>query len=216
MEKNRFKAYFIVVALIHVGVVVLLIATSVLPNPFKREKDVMMAVDFMVDVTPLQEDAPADIGEPPEREDSPEPPERERPKIERSRTKIRRPVPERETPRLSPEEIRRRLAAGAEAGTRNTPVPDEDARCFSLIHRVLHEAWAQPSAEAAGDATATVAIRMDTSGRILERKLVKRSGNNELDVSVMTALNAVERIGGLSVAFLSRHDEITVSFKVES
>ena len=84
-----------------------------------------------------------------------------------------------------------------------------------MVRERLHEAWRQPSAEEAGDAEVEISIKMDGTGRVTGRDMVRSSGNPVLDASAMAAVRAVDRIWGLPASFLARHSEVTVSFKVE-
>lgn len=216
---KRPLAYSVVfVTAVHIGLVVLVgVVTGW--RPFAtRPEEVTIPVEFMVEaLAPTPVETPeADVeAAAPEEVPSPEP---ERRPIQVSRRKVRRrvgpPPPERRTPRLSDEEIRRLLAQGAELGDR-TSIPDEDARSYRQIRDVLYRAWAQPSAEAAGDAVAEVRLHFAPDGRITSFELVGASGNALLDASVREAVASVPRVGGLTSSFLERHDTITVSFRVE-
>lgn len=138
-------------------------------------------------------------------------------KIEVSRVKVRRPVKGNGgTPNpLTPEEIRRRLALGARAGSYNSAIPSEEARSFGLIYQALYQAWAQPSKESVGSQSVTASIRLELDGRVADRQLVSRSGIADFDASVQAALNAVDRIPGLTVSFLQSHRVVTVLFEVQ-
>ena len=79
----------------------------------------------------------------------------------------------------------------------------------------MYDAWAQPSAEEVGGASAEVRIGLGPGGRVTERTLVQPSGNAALDTSVMAAVESVATIHGLTPAFLARHKDVTILFKVE-
>ncbi|MFT5241214.1 MAG: TonB family protein, partial [Candidatus Promineifilaceae bacterium] len=76
-------------------------------------------------------------------------------------------------------------------------------------------AWDQPSAEAAGDRRVMVRLSFDANGTILSSKIVKPSGNAELDASVLAAVRSVPRVHGLSQRFLSSYASVSIEFKVE-
>jgi TonB family protein len=219
----RFMFHLKIVAAVHVIAAVLLLTASSLRGCRKKREPVVMPLEFVVKVEPPaeQDTIAAPIKEPEvKQEEAPQPvpvkKKRERKPIERSTRKVVRSKA-RQPPRktLSPEEIRKRLAAGAKPGDYDSPLPSDEARCFQIVHETLHRAWAQPSKEEVGDAVVSVIIRIDQNGRLTDRKLVRPSGNSVLDTSVLQAVRSVRRIDGLSKAFLSRHEEITAAFKVE-
>jgi hypothetical protein len=210
-----------------------------------RNRSVIEPIDFVVDVTPLgdgdaeedEEEAevakpvatvePADaVVKPIEKPVTTKPPTVKAPpkpttkvQVQRSTKKIKRTVGGSTTAGkptgLTPDEIRRRLAMGARAGTYNSAIPSEEAMHFGTIYRVLYEAWVQPSAATVGRANVTAELRFAPDGSIVGRRLVTRSGVREMDASVEQALNAVDRVPGLSVAFLSGHRQVTVLFEVQ-
>jgi TonB family protein len=60
-----------------------------------------------------------------------------------------------------------------------------------------------------------VRLSFDANGTILSSKIVKPSGNAELDASVLTAVRSVPRVHGLSQSFLSSYATVSIEFKVE-
>ena len=116
---------------------------------------------------------------------------------------------------LSEAEIRRLLAQGYRPGDKNSIAPDEESRCFSLIKRALYDAWVPPGYDEVGGATAEVELRMQKDGSIFGRRMVRKSGNDVLDTSVMQAADVVKRVDGLTPAFLVKNEEVTIEFKVE-
>jgi outer membrane biosynthesis protein TonB len=115
---------------------------------------------------------------------------------------------------LSEDQIRKLLAMGARPGERNI-VPDEEDRCFEMIRRAFYDAWAQPSYDEVGNATAEVEVRLQKDGSIFGVRMTKKSGNNILDTTVMQAAMSVKRVDNLTPAFLGKFEEVTVIFKVE-
>ena len=215
---EQFSKTFRVVTGVHVGL-------------FEPEPDTIIPVEFVVDVTPPmpdvdellppvaepepevlpEPDPPATIPEPDPAPPKPKP----RKKIEVSKKRITRSnapkTPKRN--KLSEEEIRKLLAAGAKAGD-HTSIPDEDQRCFALIKNTLHAVWDQPKAEAVGDAEAGLRITLEPGGRIRSSKLHRKSGNPVLDASVQHVGDTVQRIHGLSADFIRRHPTLTITFCV--
>lgn len=220
MNKN-FVHYLKIVAAVHIGVILLLVLISIGRVFFLSKPDVMLPVDFVVEVpsAPVVTEKPARVVHEKEAQDMPSPtpehePERKR-KIERSKIRIIRGSKERPARKqLSEKEIKKLLAQGAKAGD-HTSIPDDDARCFEIVRQALYGAWVQPSAEEAAGAVAEASIRLRRDGIVVDRNLVRKSGNPVLDASVMQALHSIRRIAGLSSAFVNRHEVITVSFEIE-
>lgn len=220
---RTFGLYLKVVTLAHVALVVGVCAFSLVRAWLKRTPELSIPVEVVVAVPaepllPVTAEEPL-VPAPPEPAPTPvpapvPPPRPTRPPIEVNRTRVTRSGTPPAEPALSPEEIRRLLAEGAEASD-HTNVPGEDARCFEQVRRTLHGAWVQPSSDSAGGLSADVAIRLSAGGRIEGRELVRSSGAEVLDASVLRAAASVAGIEGLTPGFIRRHSVITVSFRVE-
>ena len=100
--------------------------------------------------------------------------------------------------------------SGAPAGTAGA-----DDSGWALIRQAFYEAWQQPSFADAGNAEATVTIRLGGRGTVLEARLTRSSGNALLDTTVNRALPCVTAIPGLSADFVRDHPVVTLAFKVE-
>jgi len=209
-REERFGRILRVVAVVHIAVLAAVVLFPGLRSLFEPKKETTLPVEFVVEAP--QDPVPAlpPVVPPP----SIPPPSKPRRVIERSTTRVdKQPTrPEREP--MTEEEIRKLLAQGAKLSD-HTSVPDEDTRCFELVRRALYGAWDQPAAAEAGNARAEVALRLGAGGRVVSRDIVKSSGNSVLDASVKVALNAVERITGLTAGFMERHKVVTISFRVE-
>ena len=116
---------------------------------------------------------------------------------------------------LSEAEIRRLLAMGARPGEKNSIPPDEESMCFALLKRAFNDAWAQPSYDEVGGAIATIEVRLQRDGSIFGVRMVKPSGNNVLDASVMKAATGIKHVDGLTPAFLGKYEEVNIDFKVQ-
>lgn len=221
-----FLHYFRIVSAVHFGVILTIALFSGCMGVLKKKEEKAIAVKFMVAVPPsgnavhvketqTQPD-PVDNKKTPQ----PSPPvEKKKLKsvndIDISQKKVVRKTDDKKVKEyLSDEEIKKLLLQGAEAGDQNI-LPSEEARCLSRVKKVLYDAWVQPGADEAGGVVAEVRIRLLLDGMIVERVLVKKSGNSILDDSVMRAVNSVSRITGLTPAFIEEYSSITVSFKVE-
>jgi hypothetical protein len=215
--RSRFWKYTVIVTAAHVLVLAAMFGFSILPHSPETPEELSISVDYVVDPAPPEVEDPAipEVLEPPPEEPlAPEIRERVRPKIERSREKVRRPSADKR-PKLTRDQIRDRLAAETLARIQKTKATDPDSRYMSLIYGALYSAWVQPSVEAVGGATATAEITFGSNGSIVARRLIKTSGTTEMDGSVMSALNAVKQVEGLPESFLSRHQQVTILFKVE-
>jgi hypothetical protein len=116
-------------------------------------------------------------------------------------------------PKLTDEEISRRLAQGATAGDHTTRL-EGDALNLAKIRGQLNNAWSQPSHAEVGNAVAEVTLKFAPDGRIISAALTQKTGVPSMDSSVMEAVNSVTRVDGVSEDFLKYHSEITVDFKV--
>jgi outer membrane biosynthesis protein TonB len=223
----RFLFHLRLVTVAHVLIVLALFAWSGFRGCDRTRNEIVLPVEFMVNtvaeteapepflppepVPAVEEEKP-----PPVPEQKPEPPpERKRIKVSREKKvrTIRQQEPTR--PRLTEEEIRKRLAMDATAGNRDILPADEDALGFEIVRRALYRLWNQPGREEVGDAVAGATLRFGAAGRVLSADLDRPSGNAVMDASVRRALLAVGRIDGLTEDFLIRHQTITVNFKVE-
>ncbi len=220
--KSRFARTFNIVMAVHLFVVLAVLFWAGCVSLFRKKPDLIVPVEFVVDVTepapniedilpPQIEEEDIPVPEPAETP-KPKPKPTPRPKIERGR-RITRSSDDPSKPKLSKEEIRRLLEAGAKPSD-HTSVPDEDARCLFVIREQLHKSWRQPESDAVGDAVAVLFVRLAPNGTVLETGLHKASGNRELDDSVLAAGKAVKSVRGITPGFVRRRPRITVSFRV--
>jgi protein TonB len=175
-----------------------------------------------VPITPVDTHEAVVLDKKPDKPPEPKPPEPkpDKPEIKIGPRIVRQtttaPKPVRATqPRLSATEIERMLKNGATPGVRNTLANDEVSRCMLLIKRALYAAWDPPSRADAGSRPAEVELRFGASGRIMSARISQSSGNADYDRSVTAAVAAVDRVDGLTTAFLQRYDRLTVEFKLE-
>lgn len=223
--KRPFYRCVVLVTGVHVFAIMVLVVFSAIPSRFQQKEETFVAVEFMVDTSQLELETPAELiqkSAPPEPDEpvvevpTPQEKKKERPKVEVNHNKIRRSDASKVNEnRFTEDEILKLLNQGAIAGDRNTAAPDADQRFIAIIKGVMDQAWAQPGREAVGDSKTTVRIRFDSRGRIIERAIVSRSGNDMMDASVLEALNHVQKIDGLSPDFISRRNPVTIAFQVE-
>ncbi|MDY5955416.1 MAG: TonB C-terminal domain-containing protein [Kiritimatiellia bacterium] len=123
-------------------------------------------------------------------------------------TKPSRPTTER---KLSEDEIRRLLNAGARPGSRNQVAPNEVSRCLALIKDAFYRAWKQPTS---CPNTARLQIAFNRRGEVTSYRLTGRSGSVECDNSILRAAAEVPRVAGLSESFLSKYGVVTIEFRL--
>jgi len=223
---GRFVRNLEIVTSLHVVVLVVLLCLPLVGNVFFWEKaPVIIPVDFTVvvpDGSPTMLDdmkrildhrdvvAPRDKSEIKIKENK-----QVKKEIKTGKPKLGTASKNPKDKALSEAEIRRLLLLGARPGDKNSIPPDEESRCFAFIKRAFNDAWTQPSYDEVGDAVAQVEVRLQRDGSIFGVRLVKKSGNNVLDASVLQAATTVKRIEGLTPQFLGKYDEVTIDFKVE-
>ncbi len=203
----------------HFVVVVILILAPLLFNwrVNRKTREIITFVDFTValpevpDIKPVKE---VKAPEPPKpKADIPEP-TKDKPKIEKSKEKVKRPPPK--GPKLTQEEIRKLLAAGARISD-TTSVPDNywEVGYYQMVHDTMYRAWEQPGAlSATAGWTAEVTIRVQRDGSITRRTLTRGSGSALMDESVMKAVNAVPQLKPLPSPFQGTYKDITITFEL--
>lgn len=240
---RKFSRTFKVVIMAHAVLLLLIFSRSGIARLLEPEPELVIPVEFVVDVSPAMPDVddvlpdipepdpmpetipePAPIPEPqavpePDPKPKPEPPKPKPPKrkqIEVSKKRITRSSNSNRPKKnlLSEAEIKKLLAQGARAGD-YTSIPDEDTRCLAMIKRTLDAVWDPPSAEAAGDSIAVLQLKLSGNGRISSGKLFRKSGNAALDSSVSSIVGNVQKITGLTPDFIRRHPSVTISFCVD-
>jgi len=227
---RRFLKHFRIVAICHVGLVVIMLTTSAWTGLFESKTEDSPAMEFIIAV----EGPPVPRGKlnviEPAKDTVPDQNESKveainsntgkKQKIEKGR-KITRPVNAVRggggavKSNLTPAEIDKFMKMGAKMGDHTFIPDDEDVRCKAIIKNAMDEAWNQPSKDDTGDVFAEATIGLSRNGRVTWRKLTKKSGNNLFDETVMQAVNSVEVIENLTPAFLDKYREAKVTFKYE-
>ena len=230
---RQFSRTLKVVIIVHAVLLLLVFSRSGIARLFEPEPELIIPVEFVVDVSPaisdisdvmpdIPEFEPEPIPEPntiPEpqavSESKPEPKPKpfKRKKIKISHTPVNRSNSSKQKC-LSEAEIKKLLDKGALAGD-HTSIPDEDARCMDIIKRTLTAVWDQPSSEVAGDSIAVLQLKFSTDSRISSGKLYRKSGNAALDSSVARITENIQKINGLTPDFIRRHPSVTISFSVD-
>lgn len=118
-------------------------------------------------------------------------------------------------PKLSEEEIRKLLDAGAKPSDHTSIPASERERCISLIYTAIKSAWICPDASALSSREPEIEFSLGPGGTIGNVRLVRSSGNEALDQSVLGAARAVRTVSGLSPGFIRANPRLTVAFSLE-
>ena len=231
---RRFRRVVIIVAVVHVAILILISAYSLVRTMIDPEPEVDIPVTLVFESQPAdpapstKPPVPAELPPPPPEptpaptppvvkpEPAPPPKPIRKPKeIQVSKTLVSRPGPSRPAPALPAEDIARALMDDLPTTENVTTTPSEERLGFARIRRILYEAWIQPSREEAGDKVVVASITLDRKGNVTSSRLSRGSGNAVLDGSVLQALEAVTHISGLTPGFLAAHPSVSISFKVE-
>jgi TonB family protein len=222
---NRFRHRIKVTTILHFTIVVLLMILPVVFSWFikRRDRNSIMFVDFTVAI-------PGDTTLPVEREFKPatdtknDMPDASQPKskskVQKSTKLVKRSQVAQggttRTSNLSPEEIRRLLAAGARISDR-TSIPDDYqiVGYYNIVRQAMYDAWIQPSSLAGTvGLSAEVEIRVQRNGGITQRNMTRRSGNSLMDDSVMKAVHSVSMLRPLPPEFPGAYKDITITFEL--
>lgn len=150
-----------------------------------------------------------------------EAPEKKRNIVEKPKQKVQ--LPKRlavshvktDGPKLSEAEIRKLLEAGARPSDHTSIPASERDRCFSLIYGAIKKAWICPDSSALSAREPEIEFSLGPGGTIGNVRLVRSSGNDALDQSVLGAARAVRSVSGLTPAFIRANPRLTVAFSLE-
>ncbi len=233
MMKREFQRKSFQVSLaLHGAVLVLILGMPWIFKACDRKKpnEKLMFVEFTVSIPPPPApDAPSPEPPKPEPTDDvpvpdkkiekkPEPPKP--PKDIRQTNRVARKdfkaPPPKDKP-LSEAEIARLLKMGARIGD-TTSVPDDRQLAlgayYNHVHERLYAVWQQPAQLKSLPGLRTeVRITVAPDGRITGRSKTRGSGNELMDDSVMTAVNAVKALRALPVGH-KRPVDIDITFEI--
>jgi len=220
----RFRKWLKFSTVAHALVILGVILAPLVANWWLRRERRNLVV---IDLTLALPDIPADMAEaataitPP----APEPPKdipeepKPKPKVQKSTKRVTRTEPKPNQPKLSPEEIRKLLAAGAKISDR-TSIPTDsfpDAWYYALVKQAMYDAWNQPSGPAVPAGLRTIVlIRVERNGTITRRTIVKTSGNALMDDSVMKAVQSVSRLRPLPEHWNVASKDIDITFDLSA
>ncbi len=207
---------------VHVAVIGSLFISGWVRGCQSRKKDVVIPLEFMVEMPAAE--APAVEPDVPMPVKQPIKPPVKKPPVKKPPVKkpikisdkvVQNPLnkkPPQKT--LSAEEIEKLLNKGAKPSDR-TVIPEDDQIYKAMVKQAFMEAWVQPSAAEAGGGVTVVEIRLAGDGRVVSARISKTSGIEALDESVARSLRYVKKVNGLSAGFVSRHETLTISFRVD-
>lgn len=208
-----------VVTGVHVAVISALFISGWVRGCQGKKKDVVIPLEFLVEVPsaqaaqPIENDIPEPIKKSPVKEPVKKPPVKKPIKI--SDKVISNPLNKKPPKKpLSAEEIEKLLKKGAKPSDR-TVIPEDDQIYAAMLKQAFYDAWTAPSEAEVGDAVTVVEVRLAPGGRIVSARIKKGSGIGALDQSVSRALKYVRRVNGLSADFISRHEVNTLRFRVD-
>ena len=191
---------------------------------------------------PVPDPDPIPLPDPPKKDPPPPkkkdpPPRREKPKIDISKAKkvtVKAPPAEKPRvvtpppkiavktpsigtpgPRLSAQEISRRLNAGAKIGAVTTPDPGEARRCELAVRDQLYAAWIRPAAADMGGRPPEIRIVIGAGGAVQGVSLARSSGSRTLDESALSAARSVGRFRHLSETWIRANSPVTVAFELK-
>ncbi len=230
MNERELRIFWRITGL-HIALVASILIFPFMKGCFSRESNdevitlidlsLVQPADIPVEVPPPEPEPPAPDPEPPAPD--PEPPvpgpepEQRRREIEISRERVRRDPTPPTRPRLTQEEIRRRLEREL-GGQPKPPVQtDVPAWYYALVRDAMNAAWNEPAGlSLPPGATTRVRIRVQRDGRITRREQIRSSGNSTMDSSVMTAVNSVTRLRELPSEVRGEYKDITIDFELQS
>jgi periplasmic protein TonB len=206
----------------------------------KRSNEKLTFVEFTVSIPPpASPDAPDDPPPPepvpppkpveeirvPDKKPPPKPeppkPAPPKPTIQKGKRVTRNlppAPPPKDDPKLTPEEIARRLKLGARPDTTTSAIDEKDipmAAYFEHVRARMHAVWDQPPElrNLMGLRTG-VTISVTPQGRIVGRSVVRSSGNALMDQSVLAAIDKT-RLRPLPVGH-ARTTDIEITFEISN
>lgn len=114
---------------------------------------------------------------------------------------------------LSAAEIQKALNAGAKYGASNQLAANEEQRCISLVAAALKRHWTEEFQWTDSLQSVHLKLRFGPGGRILDARIVQRSGDPQVDRSVLAAAKNTGSVAGLTPAFLERYPELVIEMK---
>ncbi len=109
-------------------------------------------------------------------------------------------------------------AAGGASGAGSGGGPYDPLNWYyAMVRDAMYEAWQQPSALAGQQGlVATATIRVQRDGLIVKREVIRSSGNQLMDNSVLAAMESVKQLQALPPGFGGDYHDITIYFETQT
>lgn len=140
------------------------------------------------------------------------PPKKEEPKDFRKDAKLVKAPPMRETGKataadkpMTPEEFQKYMNQGYKIGARNQLAPNEESRCVSLVAAALKRHWVEEFHWTEGMVSVYLEITFGNGGTLRSFRIVRSSGDPQVDRSVLAAARATGSVPGLSPDFVRKY-----------
>ena len=114
---------------------------------------------------------------------------------------------------LSADEILKALNAGARYGASNQLAANETQRCISLVADALKRHWTEEFQWTESLQGVYLELHFAAGGRIRDAKIVRSSGDAQVDRSVLQAAKNTGSVPGLSPQFLEQYSILVIEMK---
>lgn len=114
---------------------------------------------------------------------------------------------------LSQAEIQKALNAGARFGASNQLAENEIQRCVSLVAAALKRHWTEEFQWSQGLVSVHLELRLGAGGRIRDARIVRSSGDPQVDRSVLLAARNTGAVPGLTPRFLAQYETFVIEMK---
>ena len=114
---------------------------------------------------------------------------------------------------LSADEILKALNAGARYGASNQLAANETQRCISLVADALKRHWTEEFQWTESLQGVYLELHFAAGGRIRDAKIVRSSGDAQVDRSVLQAAKNTGSVPGLSPQFLEQYSVLVIEMK---
>ena len=114
---------------------------------------------------------------------------------------------------LSADEILKALNAGARYGASNQLAANEAQRCISLVAAALKRHWTEEFQWTESLQGVYLELHFGPGGRIRDAKIVRSSGDAQVDRSVLQAAKNTGSVPGLSPQFLEQYSVLVIEMK---
>ena len=102
-------------------------------------------------------------------------------------------------------EYRKFLEQGYKIGARNQLAPNEESRCVSLVAAALKRHWVEEFHWTEGMQSVYLELTFGPGGSLRSYRVVRSSGNAQIDRSVLAAAKATGSVPGLTPEFVRKY-----------